>query len=120
MNIHKFNNISFHFSQILQIQQVIGADENVPVEFVPQVSATCKAGVMNIKVSFNNPYSGAIHARDYRKRECMQLGNGSNSIGLSINLLAKQDQSDYCGVLTHNVSSEVRIQYSFFCFFVFF
>lgn len=93
-----------------------GADENAPVEFAPQVSATCKAGVMNIKVNFNNPYSGAIHARDYRKRECMQMGDGSNSIALSINLLAKQGQSDYCGVLAHNVSSEVSTEYPAFHF----
>lgn len=86
----------------------------MPVEFVPQVSATCKAGVMNIKVNFNGPYSGAIHARDYRKPECMQMGDGSNSVALSINLLAKQGQSDYCGVLAHNVSSEVRLHVQFF------
>lgn len=92
-----------------QIQTVIGADDNnVQTEFVPQVSATCKAGVMNIKVNLNNPYSGAIHARDFRKPSCMQLGDGSNSVLLSINLLAKQGQPDYCGVLVHNVSAEVR------------
>lgn len=75
--------------------------------------------VMNIKVNFNNPYSGAIHARNHRKRECMQLGDGSNSIALSINLLAKQGQSDYCDVLAHNVSSEVRTpKLYYFCLYV--
>lgn len=68
-------------------------------EFAPLVAATCKAGVMNIKVTFATPYSGAVHARDYRNSHCMVYGNGTERVGLSLNLLAKQGQSDYCGIL---------------------
>lgn len=85
-------------------------DDGTANEFSPQVSATCKSSVMNIKVSFNNSYTGAIHARDYRNSQCMQFGDGSNTVTLSLNLLAREGQADYCGILVHNVSGDVRIQ----------
>lgn len=94
---------------IFQIATLTSADDATTVsDFVPQVTATCKAGVMSIKVILNGTYSGAVHARDFRKPQCMQQGNGSNTVSLSINLFAKQGQPDYCGVLVHNVSQEVR------------
>ncbi|CAD6993367.1 unnamed protein product [Ceratitis capitata] len=73
-------------------------------EFAPRVTATCKSGTMNIKVKFNGPYTGAVHARDHRNAACMAMGDGSDAVGFSINLLAKQGASDYCGVLVSNVS----------------
>uniref|UniRef100_A0A1A9Z764 ZP domain-containing protein n=1 Tax=Glossina pallidipes TaxID=7398 RepID=A0A1A9Z764_GLOPL len=73
-------------------------------EFAPHVSATCKAGTMNIKVKFDGPYTGAVHARDYRTSSCMAMGDGSDAIAFSLNLLAKQGSTDYCGVLVSNVS----------------
>lgn len=84
------------------------AADDAPIEFLPQVTATCKTGVMNIKVALNNSYTGAIHARDFRTPQCMQFGDGSNSVTLSLNLLARPNHSDYCGILVHNVSGEVR------------
>jgi hypothetical protein len=78
------------------------------VDFAPQVSATCKAGAMNIKVLFNSPYSGAVHARDYRTPACMTFGNGSNIVTMSLNLLAKNNSSESCGILVSNVSGDVR------------
>lgn len=63
---------------------------------------------MNIKVLFNNGYSGAIHARDFRNPHCMTFGNGSNVLTMSLNLLAKQGASDYCGILVSNVNEDVR------------
>lgn len=63
---------------------------------------------MNIKVAFNNSYAGAIHARDFRTPQCMQFGDGSNTVTLSLNLLAREGHTDYCGILVHNVSGEVR------------
>lgn len=84
------------------------ATDDTPTDFLPQVTATCKTGVMNIKVAFNNTYAGAIHARDFRTPKCMQFGDGSNSVALSLNLLARPNHSDYCGILVHNVSGEVR------------
>lgn len=85
------------------------ADDGASTEFSPQVSATCKTGVMNIKVAFNNTYTGAIHARDYRTSQCMQFGDGTNQITLSLNLLAREGHPDYCGILVHNVSGDVRM-----------
>jgi hypothetical protein len=87
---------------LLQAQAQDAAD------FAPQVSATCKAGAMNVKVLFNSPYSGAVHARDHRTAACMSFGNGSNIVTMSLNLLAKQGSSEYCGILVSNVSSDVR------------
>ena len=34
--------------------------------FTPSVSATCRAGVMTIKVETGNRFLGVVHARDYR------------------------------------------------------
>ncbi len=77
---------------------------------MPQVSATCKAGMMNIKVQFSSPYMGAVHARDFRNPNCMNLGTGNTSVHLSLNLLAKQGSPEYCGILVSNVSGgDVRL-----------
>lgn len=94
-------NILFHF-------QFAKGDDGALGDFSPQVSATCKSSIMNIKVAFNNSYHGAIHARDFRSAQCMQFGDGSNSVALSLNLLAREGHPDYCGILVHNVSGEVR------------
>lgn len=88
------------------------AADEPPTEFSPQVTATCKTGVMHIKVAFNNSYAGAIHARDFRTPQCMQFGDGSNAVSLSLNLLAKKSHAEYCGIET---SGEV----SFFTFLLF-
>lgn len=79
-------------------------------EFAPVVAATCKAGIMNIKVSFMGSFSGAVHARDHRTANCMVFGNGSSTVGLSLNLVAKKDQSDFCGILVSNTNSEVSVE----------
>lgn len=78
-------------------------------DFAPQVTATCKAGAMNIRILFNNQYSGAVHARDYRNQYCMTFGNGSNIVTMSLNLLAQRGNADYCGILISNVSGDVRV-----------
>lgn len=62
---------------------------------------------MNIKVGFANAYSGAVHARDFRTSDCMVFGNDSTSLTLSLNLVAKQGQSDFCGILVSNANAEV-------------
>lgn len=97
----KINHIIFYF-------QLAKGDDGVLGDFSPQVSATCKSSIMNIKVAFNNSYHGAIHARDFRSAQCMQFGDGSNSVALSLNLLAREGHPDFCGILVHNVSGEVR------------
>ncbi|XP_044260971.1 uncharacterized protein LOC123008951 isoform X2 [Tribolium madens] len=78
----------------------------VETEFIPQVSATCKAGHMNIRVAFNNSFSGAVHARDYRTPACMVHGDGGKVVTLDINLMAQQGASDYCGLLVNNKTEE--------------
>lgn len=64
---------------------------------------------MNIKILFNSPYNGAVHARDYRNPYCMAFGNGSNVLTMSLNLQTKSDQKDYCGILVSNVNEDVRL-----------
>lgn len=78
-------------------------------EFIPQVTATCKGGHMNIRVNFNISFSGAVHARDYRTPACMVHGDGSKSVGLDINLLAKSGSPDYCGPIVNNKTEERSI-----------
>lgn len=75
----------------------------VDTDFSPQVTATCKAGHMNIKVAFNNSFYGAVHARDFRTPACMTHGDGGKLATLDINLLALHDTPDYCGLLVNNV-----------------
>lgn len=84
--------------------QVATQELSTQNEFAPRVTATCKSGTMNIKVKFNGPYTGAVHARDHRNAACMAMGDSSDAVGFSINLLAKQGAPDYCGVLVSNVS----------------
>lgn len=79
----------------------------VDTEFVPQVTATCKAGHMSIKVAFNGSFYGAVHARDYRTPACMTHGDGGRQIALDINLLAAHSAPDYCGLLVNNVRKPI-------------
>ncbi|XP_017144937.2 uncharacterized protein LOC108157405 isoform X2 [Drosophila miranda] len=81
-----------------------------PGEFAPHVTATCKAGTMNIKVKVNSGYTGAVHARDFRTPACMAMGDGSDAVAFSLNLWAKQGASDYCGILVSNVSGSNRTE----------
>ncbi|KAH8359411.1 hypothetical protein KR093_006531, partial [Drosophila rubida] len=81
-----------------------------PSEFAPHVTATCKAGTMNIKVKFSSGYTGAVHARDHRTQPCMAMGDGSDSVAFSLNLWAKQGAPDYCGILVSNVSGSNRTE----------
>jgi len=74
--------------------------------FSPSVSATCTAGVMNIKVETNNNFLGAVHARDYRRPACTNYGQGTSSTSLEINLLADQSTDKYCGVFINKDNNE--------------
>ncbi|XP_072378581.1 uncharacterized protein [Diabrotica undecimpunctata] len=79
----------------------------IETEFIPQVSATCKGNhMMNIKVNFNNTFSGVVHARDYRTSPCMRYGDGSKSVNLDINLMAPPGAPDYCGLFLNNRTEE--------------
>ena len=83
-----------------------GEREGVDSVFSPSVSATCRAGVMNIKVETNNHFLGAVHARDYRRPACTNYGQGTSSTSLEINLLADQNTDKYCGVFVNKVTRD--------------
>ena len=78
-------------------------DPGVDSVFSPSVTATCRAGVMNIEVETNNNFLGAVHARDYRRPACTNYGEGTSSTSLKINLLADQNTDQYCGVFVNKV-----------------
>ncbi|KAG5877007.1 hypothetical protein JTB14_019182 [Gonioctena quinquepunctata] len=78
----------------------------IETDFIPQVSATCKGGHMNIKVNFNGSFTGTVHARDFRTPACMKNGDGSKSVNLDINLSAQSGAPDYCGLLVNNKTEE--------------
>lgn len=86
------------------LDKVISQD----TEFAPHVTATCKSGAMNIRIQFTAPYNGVVHARDFRTPACMRFGNGSATVSLSLNLLAKQGNTEYCGILVSNVNGGER------------
>jgi hypothetical protein len=67
-------------------------------EFNPSVTARCERGLMHIAVVTSEPFNGMIHTRDFRKPPCLAYGNGTINTTLSINLLAKSDDQNYCGV----------------------
>lgn len=75
-------------------------------EFSPVVTATCKTGVMAINVSFNQPFNGVVHAREFRAPSCMALGNGTETLSFDINLMAAQGSPQYCGVFWNNRTDE--------------
>merc|ERR1711936_767816 len=81
-------------------------DPGVDSVFSPSVTATCRAGVMNIEVETNNNFLGAVHARDYRRPACTNYGQGTSSTSLKINLLADQSTDQYCGVFVNKDSDE--------------
>ena len=78
-------------------------DVGVESVFSPSVSATCRAGVMTIKVETENKFLGAVHSRDYRRPECTNYGQGTTSTSLDINLLADRSSDQFCGVFVNKV-----------------
>merc|ERR1712088_1292364 len=74
--------------------------------FTPSVSATCRAGVMTIKVETGNRFLGFAHARDFRRPACTSYGLGTEETLLNINMLADKKKDDYCGVFINEKSEE--------------
>lgn len=100
-------------SLLFAVVLLLGAIDKVvsqDAEFAPHVTATCKSGTMNIRIQFSTPYNGVVHARDFRSPACMTFGNGSAVVALSLNLLAKQGNGEYCGILVSNVSGGERTE----------
>lgn len=90
------------FTSLLQVR----CQTLVEQDFSPTVTATCKAGVMTIRVATGQPFYGVIHSRDGRKNGCMRYGDGSSNITLDVNLLASPESNSYCGVISNNKSEE--------------
>ena len=111
----KLKNALFSLPTLLQVVLLVsgvrgGSDSDTELEdqgvdsvFSPSVTATCRAGVMNIVVETNNNFLGAVHARDYRRPACTNYGQGTSSTSLKINLLADQNTDQYCGVFVNKV-----------------
>merc|ERR1712088_986610 len=74
--------------------------------FTPSVSATCRAGVMTIKVETGNRFLGFAHARDFRRPACTSYGLGTEETLLNIDMLADKKKDDYCGVFINEKSEE--------------
>lgn len=77
-------------------------------DFSPSVSATCRAGIMTIKVETKQNFIGVVHARDYREPQCSGYGENSKITLLRLNLLAREDDRDYCGVFYSQPKSDER------------
>ncbi|CAH0728767.1 unnamed protein product, partial [Brenthis ino] len=75
-------------------------------DFTPVVSATCKTGVMSIRINFSQPFNGVTHAREFRTPACMAMGNGTETVTFDINLMAVQGSPDYCGISWNNRTDE--------------
>ncbi|XP_063590911.1 uncharacterized protein LOC134767966 [Penaeus indicus] len=81
--------------------------QSVDEDFTPNIEASCKAGYMQITVYVKNlEYRGAVHARDFRRPECMAIGDGSSSVTLQLPLITDKDDPSYCGVRVNQTSKE--------------
>jgi predicted nucleic-acid-binding Zn-ribbon protein len=75
--------------------------------FTPSVSATCRAGVMTVKVETpGTKFQGVVHARDYRRPACTSYGLRTSITLLNINMLTAESSDDYCGVFMNEKSDE--------------
>ncbi|XP_045605157.1 uncharacterized protein [Procambarus clarkii] len=83
------------------------AGQSVDEDFTPNIEASCKAGYMIINVYVkNHEYRGAVHSRDFRKPECMAIGDGSNHVTLRLPLITDKNDPSYCGVRVNKTSKE--------------
>ncbi|KAL4706506.1 hypothetical protein ACJJTC_015704 [Scirpophaga incertulas] len=92
------------FASIILLARAQNAEE--ASEFSPVVNATCKSGIMSIKITFNQPFNGVVHAKDFRTAACKIQGNGTETISLDINMEAPKGSPDFCGVVWNNRSEE--------------
>ncbi|KPM05032.1 hypothetical protein QR98_0034910 [Sarcoptes scabiei] len=53
---------------------------------------------MQISVQFDQPFTGIVHVKNFRRDPCQIYGNGSTSLSLTIDLLAGHNRPNYCGV----------------------
>jgi len=76
--------------------------------FSPIVTATCRAGIMTIKLETVLNFIGVIHSRDFRKPQCSGYGENSKLTYLRINMLAEKGDDDYCGIFASDPASDER------------
>ena len=75
--------------------------------FTPIVSATCRAGMMTVKVETQDNFLGVVQSRDYRKPECSGYGENTRITYLRINMLAQTEEKEYCGVFISQVCNSL-------------
>ncbi|XP_040571387.1 uncharacterized protein [Lepeophtheirus salmonis] len=79
----------------------VASPQNSPDEsFSPIVEATCRAGIMTVKVQTLHNFEGVVHSRDYRKPKCSGYGEKTKVTLLRINMLAEENDDDYCGIFS--------------------
>ena len=88
-------------------QQGLTVGSTLPPVFSPIVTATCRAGVMTVKVETLETFLGVVQSRDYRKPECSSYGENTRVTYLRINMLSQVTDSDYCGVFITDVSTTI-------------
>ena len=76
--------------------------------FSPIVTATCRAGIMTIKLETLLNFVGVVHSRDFRKPQCSGYGENSKLTYLRINMLAQKGDDDYCGIFASDPTSDER------------
>ena len=74
--------------------------------FSPIVTATCRAGVMTVKVETLSNFAGVVQSRDHRRPECSGYGENSKVTFLRVNMMAEEGDEDYCGVFLHKVKKQ--------------
>jgi len=90
----------------------IGGQTAIDQDFLPTVTASCQGGQMTIRVETRQSFQGVMHvcnrARGDCKRNpaCTVYGDGNNTASLRINMLARLNDTDFCGVYINDRTSE--------------
>jgi len=77
--------------------------------FSPIVTATCRQGMMTVKVESLDNFLGVVQSRDYRKPECSGYGENTRITYLRINMMAQAEDKEYCGVFISEKSEEYSV-----------
>ncbi|XP_057364902.1 uncharacterized protein LOC130685600 [Daphnia carinata] len=84
----------------------------VDAEFLPSVTASCQGGLMTIKVETKQAFQGVMHVCDRARGDCKRspactvYGDGNTTANLRINMLARPNDTDFCGVYINDRTSE--------------
>lgn len=94
------------------MQMVASQAGAVDQEFLPSVTASCQGGLMTIKVETRQAFQGVMHVCDRARGDCKRsaactvYGDGNATSSLRINMLARQNDTDFCGVYINDRTSE--------------